>query len=337
MDEGDKLAGEITERTLRCEDVDVLQDLDIGGSGWRNELLLFIKPEVFLLKDRENVRKTVGIMLDNLKKFEVKIDGVYAVNGRVLGKNNIMSRHYGYINTVSNSASKIVDEETRKRIGEMFSLTGDFDIVGGHEYLQRYPGETVDTLDAEWFREKSLRVRSGFYVRLLKKDGKDVVLVNGFNPKQLSYFTDPTHRIVLMLLHSNASWSDLRNVMVGGTYPEKAVPESIRGILYANAKALGFGEVTIANNCVHLSAGPFEGMFEIVNFFGKIAELDIKKQWPLALRYMLASGIGYEDAIKALDNPKVEKDGKTVDLFTATEDMDTDKAIPVFTGSLGVK
>ena len=174
----------------------------------------------------------------------------------------------------------------------------------------------------------------GFYVRHLEKDGKDLIMVDGFHPKQLAYYTDPSHRIVLMLLHSNTSWSDLRNKMVGATYPEKAVPDSIRGIIYSRAKELGFGEVTIANNCVHLSGGPFEGMFEISNFFGKIASLDISKQWPLTLRYMLSEGMRYDDAIKALDNPQVEKEGKTLDLFTATEDMDTDKAIPVFKSSM---
>jgi hypothetical protein len=137
-----------------------------------------------------------------------------------------------------------------------------------------------------------------------------------------------------MLLHSNTDWSILKNDMVGATFPEKAARESIRGILYAHAKEYGFDSVTIANNGTHLSAGPFEAMFEIVNFFGKIMGLDLRKQPPLTLRRMLEVGIEYEQAIKTLDNPLLIRDGKTVDLFTATEDRNTDEAIALFKQSL---
>jgi nucleoside diphosphate kinase len=189
-------------------------------------------------------------------------------------------------------------------------------------------------LDRLWFTEASTKIRSGFYVRHVKKDGKDIILINGFHPEQLSHFTDPSHKIVLMLLHSNTDWSVLKNEMVGATFPEKAASESIRGVLHANAKDYGFESVTIANNCVHLSAGPFEAMFEIVNFFGKIVGLDLQKQPPLIMRRMLEAGINYKQAVSALDNPLIISSGKSIDLFTATEDMNTDEAVTLFKKSL---
>ena len=131
-----------------------------------------------------------------------------------------------------------------------------------------------------------------------------------------------------MLLHSNTDWAILKNDMVGATFPEKAARKSIRGMLYAHAKEYGFDAVTIANNGTHLSAGPFKAMFEIVNFFGKIMGMDLRKQPPLTLRRMLEVGIEYEQAIQTVDNPLLVHDGKTVDLFTATEDMNTDKQLP---------
>ena len=122
--------------------------------------------------------------------------------------------------------------------------------------------------------------------------------------------------------------------MVGATFPEKAVPESIRGTLYAQAEKFGLESVSIANNGVHLSAGPFEAMFEIVNFFGKILELDPGKQPPLILQRMLEAGIDAERALSTLDNPIVTQGPKPVDLFTATEDMDTGEAVAFWKESL---
>jgi hypothetical protein len=325
------IANKIVEAALGCKSTKMIQLPKIGEGAWINEALMFIKPEVFMLGDKASMEKVVQYMLDCLKKFNAKVEGICAVGGSFLGKNNVMSRHYGYINVVSNSASRTLDDGFRKKIEEAFKLgPGKYEVLGGHEFLKKYKTETPETLDKLWFEEKSVKLRSGFYVRHVKKDGVDIALVNGFHPNQLFHFTNPSHKTVLLLIHSNTSWWKLKNEMIGATFPEKAVPESMRGMLYANAKKYGFDSITIANNCVHLSAGPFEGMAEIANFFSKIIMLDVRKQQPLLLKKMGSSGINLDDALKSLDNPPIEYDGRSTDLFTATEDADSDKAISIF-------
>lgn len=327
------LSGSIVSVTQKCSDVDMIEPLKVGGEHG-NELVFFIKPEIFLLPENY-AKKSLDLILSKLKEFKVDIAGIYSVNGSALDRYNIMAKHYGYINVLSNSASVKMDEESRKKIADAYELRGKFTALGGHEYLKSHPDDTVDSLDKLWFEKTSVKIRSGFYARHVKEDGKDIVIVNGFHPKQLSYFTDPSHRIAIMLLHSNTEWSKLRNMMVGATFPDKADPGSMRGTFYRDAGYYGFESVTIANNCVHLSAGPFEGMFEIFNFFGNIANTDLyKKEQPLILRRMIAEGIAYERAVKALDNPRLDYMGKKTDLFSATEDMDTGKAVEVFKGSV---
>ena len=324
----------ITRAAIDCKDFDIIEPARIGEGEWKNELLFFIKPEVFMLGE-ENAAKTVQMVLDTLSKFGAVVDGISAVGGKALDRHRIMSSHYGFINVLSTSASRTVDTEGKKKIEEAFSLSpGGYEILGGHEYLDHYPKEDSDMLDTAWFAEKSTKIRSGFYVRLLDKDGKKVVLVNGFHPKQLAYFTDPSHKIVLMLIHSNTDWKTLKNTMVGATFPEKADQQSIRGILYKDAKEYGFEEVTIANNCVHLSAGPFEAVAEISNFFGKLAGARLEDQKPLLIRKMISGGMTYAEAAECLGNPQVMRDGKQMDLFSATEDMDSEPAIGIYKSSL---
>jgi hypothetical protein len=328
-------AREITRAALTCETVEVLQPAKVGEGLWRNELLFFTKPEIFLVPETNQSEKSIELILEKISAFDAHIEGIAVIGGRVLEELEIMSKHYGFINLLSTSASKMLNADDRRKIeAALGTSVSGFEILGGHEYLERYPGETSSDLDRVWFTEKSAKIRSGFYVRHVEKDGRDIILVNGFHPQQLSHFTNPSHKIVLMLLHSNTDWSILKYDMVGATFPEKAAQESIRGILYAHAKEYGFDAVTIANNGSHLSAGPFEAMFEIVNFFGKIMGLDQRKQPPLTIRRMLEAGIEYEQAIKTVDNPLLIRDGKAVDLFTATEDMNTDEAIALFKQSL---
>lgn len=321
----------ITEEALGCDTLKVIQPAKIGEGTWLNELLLFLKPEVFMVHDAGQTEKVVDLILEKLSEFDVQIDGISIVGGRILDEQEIMNRHYGFINVLSRSASKVLNAADKKRIEDALGMSiSGYTILGGHEYLQQYPAETGSDLDRFWFTGKSTKIRSGFYVRAVNKNGKDIILVNGFHPQQLAHFTQPSHKIVLLLLHSNTAWSILKNEMVGATFPEKAAPESIRGILYSHAHEYGFESVTIANNCVHLSAGPFEAMFEIVNFFGKLIGLDFQQQPPLILRRMLEAGIAYEQAINVLNNPIITLSEKQVDLFTATEDMNTDEAVTLY-------
>jgi len=329
------MAQHIADVVARSETVEVIQPAEIGEGKWQNELLLFIKPEVFLVSDSRSSQKTVELILEKLKDFDAHIDGISVVGGKVLEEKEIMNHHYGFINVLSRSASKILHADDKKKIEDALNTSlAEVTILGGHEFLAQHPEETSTDLDHLWFQGKSTKIRSGFYVRLLEKDGQSILLVNGFHPEQLAHFTRPHHKIVLMLVHSNTAWSALRNEMVGVTFPEKAASASIRGTLHAHAHTYGFDAVTIANNCVHLSAGPFEAMFEITNFFGKIMGLDVSRQPPLAMKYMTASGIDDAQAAKTLDNPIISLSGKAIDLFTATEDVNTDEAIELYRRTL---
>lgn len=322
------LSGKIAGMVPGCGDVAVIQPVEIGQGPWQNELLLFIKPEAFLVEKSGQTERIIELVLDKLDDFAAKVSGIAIVGGNVLDRAEIMSRHYGLINLLSRSASTYINDEDKRKIADALGVSlDDYAILGGHEYLARYPNETGADLDRLWFAGRSTKIRSGFYVRAVRKDDRDLLLVNAFHPEQLHHFTDQSHRIVLFLLHSDTSWSALRNQMVGATFPDKAAPESIRGTLYADPGRYGFESVGIANNVVHLSAGPFEGMFEIVNFFGKIVDLDVDRQPPLVLRRMLDQGIDRRAALKALDNPAIAGAPKPTDLFTATEDMDTGEAI----------
>ena len=211
---------------------------------------------------------------------------------------------------------------------EMIGLPSldSYALYGGHEYLKAHSDMSVTELDELWFQKKSVKLRSGFYAQAYEAHGEKFILINGFHPAQLAHFTEPDHHILLILVHSNTDWRVLRNDLIGATFPEKAVPDSIRGTFYADPALYGFESVTIANNCVHLSAGPYEGAFEIMNFFGRLLDLDPAKQTPTMFKVLMQKGLTLDQAIKCLDNPAVSVEGKQTDLFGATEDFNTEAA-----------
>jgi hypothetical protein len=322
---------QIAETVKTDEQLREFAPMKIGQGEWENELLLFVKPELLMVEDPQAIKNSLELVFAKLAEFKAQVDGMMLVGGRLLEQYEIMNRHYGYINLLSRKASEIIDPADRQKVFEMLNLSpsdaGAYTLLGGHEYLKRYPGEDVYQLNQLWHTKKSLKLRSGFYFEAYEKGPDKLILINAFHPVQLAHFTEASHRILLVLVHSNSGWPALRDEMIGVTFPEKALPESIRGTLYANPRKFGLEAVGIGNNGVHLSAGPFEGMFEIQNFLGSILKSDPQARPPLLLKKMMAKGMGFDEALGALKNPPLEANGRATDLFSATENMDSDEAI----------
>ncbi len=299
--------------------------------GYKNELIFFFKPETFLLPAQVSER-VIEMIESKLEEYGANVSGIVAVRGPVLERHGIMDRHYGFINTLSKNASKMVSLEELEPVAEAIGLDLQAEkpqILGGHEFLEQFPEFNAESLNDLWFQERSARVRSGFYVRRVNVNGKDVVLVNGFHPLQLEHYTNPEHKTVVALLHSNTPWKVLREEMIGDTYPDKASPNSVRGTLYADDEVNKWVEVSIANNFVHLSAGPFEALKEMENFLKPlIGEFSLAKT--NVGRAIIASGLDESAISYALTNPTVKTAEGETDLFSATELADTDEAVALF-------
>lgn len=313
------------------EDIAVIQPPAIGQTARQNELLMFIKPEILAIEERTCLGNAIDLIWAKLSEFGASVAGTVLVGGPALERKESMDRHYGAINVLSKTASDGLDASDRSSVYDALAVSSaDYPLYGGHEFLDAHPSFTPASLDSLWFTKKAHKIRSGFYVQAYEKVGEKFILVNGFHPAQLAHFTEPSHRIALMLLHSDTGWAELRDQMIGDTFPERAVSGSIRGELHAKPAHFGFDEVTIANNGVHLSAGPFEAMFEIANFFGSLVGSDISSTRPQIVKTMQTAGISHGDAYKALENPEIDGGGATTDLFDATEHMDTEAAVALY-------
>ncbi len=299
----------------------------------QNELVFFFKPGCFNAAEHGHVHDIVELGLKELQDYNVTISGILLLSGSRLEELEIMDRHYGYINRLSKRASTILHAEDFQHIYDELGLTSEtekYEVLGGHEFLQQFPDYDADRLQSLWISKHSHKLRSGFYIQEYEISGRYVIIVNGFHPNQLAFFTAPTHKIVLLLLHSDTNWHDLKYDMVGDTFPQNAKVDSIRGELYNHHERYGLKEVTVSNNMVHLSAGPFEAMFEVYNFLHTIPALNFDVSHTNMGRLMHAKGLTDADIERCLKNPVAMIDGKDVDLFTLTEDNNSNNAIALY-------
>jgi hypothetical protein len=290
-------------------------------TGKKNQLLAFFKPEVFLGKTPAQIEKIMSLVFDKLDEYKVNIDGAAVFPGKAIGKYSIMDRHYGVINTLSKNASKILNKDERDLVFNTLGIKNqNIQILGGHEAFEiSGMGKTLD-FDNYWLETPSTKIKSGFYVRTMKIGDKETVVIDGFHPHQLAHYTETDRNLGVMLVSSDTAWSTLRTEMLGETFPEKALENSIRGTLHNHAKDYGFQKVMIDNNIMHLSAGPSEALFEIDNFLRAPFGVDfIKEEAKLAEKLLLES-FSAEEINDLIHNKEVHG---------MLEHKDTDEAVKI--------
>ncbi len=314
----------VIEKIRTAESAEIIQPIEVDNTRSENELVFFIKPELLDVQDDAKIANSLRLIEEKFKEYRVTVSGAAIVPGAVLEQYEIMNRHYGFINQLSRLASKMIDAETRRAMFAKLGLEddGSHKILGGHEFLKAFDAD-LDTLSDVWFGKGAEKMRSGFYFVEETFQGQPILLVNGFHPSQLTHFTRPDHRIVLMLLHTDTDWERMKFSLVGDTFPERAKPASIRGTLFADPPAYGQAEVGINTNGVHLSAGPYEAAYEVVNFFGNLLALDPHQTPPAVIQRSMDVGVPQDLAFKLLENPAIGNS----DLFSKTENLDAKDAI----------
>lgn len=324
----ENLVGSIVKAAVAKEDQQlILPILEAGNEN--NELLFFFKPECFLFNDVTHTKSIAEMTLKKFKENKVQVAGAVLFSGKALADLEIMDKHYGYINTMSKNASKSVAKNDMAAMKEVLGIdpAADCPVLGGHEFLKLHPEYTDATLDELWATKKSLRLRSGFYYQTFSLGSQQVIMVNGFHPAQLSHFTQEGRKIVLLVLRSDTDWGVLKNNLVGDTFPEKADPASIRGELFSNNSAYGVESVSIANNFVHLSAGPFEAYYELNNFLTRSPATNYKISQSAMYGKLKAKELSEEAILKPISNPTAVIESKIKDLFSFTENKNTGKAV----------
>ena len=318
----------ITNKILSNNKELLIEEFTFSGKK-ENELLLFFKPECFLIEDPIFIERITEMVMRKLQEYSVDIAGSVLLGGNLLENLGIMDRHYGFINNLSRNASKLITGQKLVEVQNNLGITDikDYRVLGGHEFLQEFRDFNETSLGALWLSKKCIKPRSGFYIQQYLINGHKFILVNGFHPLQLKQFTEPSRKILVLLLHSDTDWKILKNDLVGNTFPEKAISSSIRGELFTNKKNYGIQEVTVANNHIHLSAGPFEALFEINNFLKDLADTKFNVNKTNMFKFMIDHGLNKTNIENCLQNPPAIIKGQPIDLFTFTEDKNSRTAL----------
>jgi hypothetical protein len=286
-----------------------------------NEFVVFTKPEISMVQRAEQ-EAILGLMRSRFQDCDVILAETRLITGEEFRQSGAMSDHYGVINKISTDGREALTADADHALEEKFGreLKSGYQVYGGHQFLAAYSGFTPLSLAALFANATVQRLGPGAYASAVTIDSDNVIILNGFHPRQLEWFTRDDTACWFLHCFSDGRWSDLRQSMIGSTDPEKAEPDSIRGRLFREREMYGLKTVSSNFNGVHMSAGPLEALAELMRFFAGGAE-----SYKFTAR-LTEAGLSREQINWVLTNPVLSHLGKVQTAFDLTEELDSQAA-----------
>ncbi len=294
-----------------------------------NEFVIFSKPELGRLSGA-SLTAVWDLFADLLGTHRVRVHRSRILTGPELESSGAMQQHYGVINEISRLGRSALTEPAEQALQQQYGAELDDAVVlGGHQFLSEYPEVSPYALGVLFANADVARLGPGTYSGLVRVDGTPVVVLNGFHPRQLSFFTADDAVCAFLHCSSPTAWEVLRSDLIGTTDPAKADAASVRGRLFADPAAFGLQTVSYNFNGVHMSAGPLEGLAELQRFFGAGEALT---DWTFG-RALATAGLAEPDISALVANPVLSAGDQRGTAFDLTEGLDADDAAALLAGA----
>jgi len=297
-----------------------------------NEFIFFIKPEITLKSESIKIDSILDMMFEKIEQFGLEIKDVKILSAKYLKEHSIISQHYGVINKIASNPHEYLSEQAKENLLK-YAETDSFDkinVLGAFQFLDKYPSFNSDSLDVLWQNISLSKLAGGTYCEKVKVDADTAYLLNGFHPKQITHFTQEGRSIVVFTVAGDISWADARQKFIGATNPEVAVEGSLRKELLKRKEEFGISEVNQGSNGFHLSAGPIEGLVELIRYNSNYSEVNGEKTYKdFSLGKRMSELFTSEQIEKIISNINIIHNNKTISIFDLTEEKNSDETLKI--------
>lgn len=282
-----------------------------------NEFVLLIKPEATLAATPKTTHRLLTTVDETMAEFGAFVHGVAAMNSAYLTKNSIFQNQYFVLQRGAKMGQAALNKEQLAR-----ALNLGRRVIGAYAAIERYPGVNAWTLEAEAHRKGTTKLANGVYVSKHVLEGEDVVVVNAFHPAQIESLTGGGVCVALAC-HSERTYPEIAEELVGHFRPQEAGPCTLRGKLYAHGARLGVPNVGTLVNGFHLSPGALEAVRSIAAYFN--LENDATNFGMSTLGDdLVRRGYSISKLKRLLENPSLKGTGGCVfDLFEGRGRLET--------------
>jgi len=291
----------------------------------RNSALVFLKPHAATDTIESFVR-------DHLSAAGIDIVDSGIKCAAEIADQKLIDQHYGSLARIAmedQPADLLLSDSSKETFASTFGLDWSDalpSVLRNDEAMSRL---NVDGLALEpmWRGGLQCKLAPGTYVSRLDGPDEPVYTLNGFYPAMRHSYVSPGAEVRWLVCEFDEaalSWRAFRREIIGATNPAEASVGSCRAELLARWEALGLPAApTLAQNGVHASAGPLEGLKEKLVWVGSTLDTD-----GFARALLGEAHVSRETLDGWLcDNPVVTLAGETDKIFDLTEECGTDQVL----------
>ena len=161
-----------------------------------NEFVIFSKPELGRLGE-DDTAKVWDLFAAAFANHAVTVHRLKILTGPELERLGAMQEHYGVINQISRLGRPALTEAAEQALQEQYAESiEDALVLGGHQFLDRYPDFSPFALAMLFSNSTVSRLGPGTYAGAVRIDADQVIILNGFHPRQLGFFTAEHQRVL---------------------------------------------------------------------------------------------------------------------------------------------
>lgn len=286
------------------------------------------------LKPHANTERTRNFMRLELPRKGLEVITQGTITAEAIKERRIIDVHYGSLATKAvalKPSELLVQPEAKLAFETCFGLSWESalaqDLVCNASEAMERGNWTSKELCELWDPLQTgigkVKFGGGFYCGKID----NLYVINGFYLNMQRKYTkagSSVHYFVVRWKPSALSWKKFRRELLGDTDPSAAVPQSLRGTIFAEWKKLGLpAEPHVGDNAVHASASPFEALAERMNWLASPPAQDYFGE------KLLRAGIPVETVELWCSDPEVDHAGRRQSLFDLFEDTESGECVEV--------
>ncbi|MNQ18894.1 hypothetical protein D3C85_319480 [compost metagenome] len=234
--------------------------------GGVEEHFLFLKPELLSIKQKDQLRRALEIVFSSLMEIG-EVDQAVLLAADSVEARGMVQGQYRILRSLATEPTPWAVQA----VHECMDSDPPTQVYTASAALEMFWEDDAVRLSEDWDKGTGMKVGPGLYTCRLTKGAHTFAVLNGFYPAQESWLCQSGGQLLCFRLKTSLPLCQVREEVVGSVAPEFARPGSIRHQLYLAREQLGFSNIAISRNALHIAPNALDSLLgvDFLNRFNK--------------------------------------------------------------------
>lgn len=241
------------------------QVVDVAGAicnglheGDIEEHFLFLKPELLSIQHKDHLRHALEtVFLPLMEIGEVNQAVLLAADSAEA--RGMVQGQYRILRSLATEPMPWAIQA----VHECMKYDPPTQVYTASEALETFWEDNAAWLSEDWDNGAGMKVGPGLYACRLTKGAHTFAVINGFYPAQESWLCQSGGQLLCFGLKTSLPLSQVREYVIGSVAPEFARHGSIRHQLYLAREQLGFSNIAISRNALHIAPNALDSLLGV--------------------------------------------------------------------------